>query len=167
MYEDWAGYGLHPHIPIWGIFSRLPLAFVVYAVLFGEGLSVAVAVASFSPLVAAVGYIGWRAYVTGDLKKPPKGWLSSPGRKVYEKTRKANEKRMEKVAEVRRAVVEFNSFAAKHGISTLTEPENFMSANPEKLREELKSIHQYEARDLSGDDFSEYMERRQAVLEKV
>lgn len=119
-----------------------------------------VAIASFSPLIASITYIGWRAWVTGDLKKPPRGWLSSPGRKQYEKTRKSNEKKMEQIEEVRQAVVEFNTFASAHDISTVSEPENFMTIDVEAIQEELKEIHEYEARELTGETYSDYMSLR-------
>lgn len=166
-YTDWAGYGLSPYFPLWGLVSRGPLVFAVYILVFGEGLSMIVAGASFSPLVAAIGYISWRAYVTGDLKEPPTGWVSSPGRKQYEKTRKSNKKKMEKTEEVRQAVVEFNEFASSHGLSTLTEPDSIIVANVETIRKELKSIHQYEARELSGDAYTEYIDLRKDLLDEL
>lgn len=145
----------------------MPLAFAVGIFIISDGLTRAVVLASFSPLVASVAYLGWRAYVTGDLKKPPRGWLSSPGRKVYEKTWKSNEKRMERTAQATRAVEAFNEFASKHDISTLTEPTSLMTPDPERLKEELKSIHEYEARELSGDAYTEYMKCRRTVLKEL
>ena len=166
VYTDWAGYDLAPMVPLWGLVSRGPLVFAVYVVLFGEGLTMAVAVASFAPFVAGLGYVGWRAVVTGDLKKPPSGWMSSPGRGVYNKNRKANNEKMKEVAQVMNAIEAFNEFASKHDISTI-DGVNLQSYNTKDIKSALKSIHDYEARSLTGDDYSEYMEKRQKILDKL
>lgn len=174
IYEDWAGFDIPtklsafsiPLIPFWGLIARVPFAFAVYATLAGSGLTIPVVVASLSPLASSLCYIFWRAIITGDLKKPPRGFLSSPGRETYENQRRANEQKLAELWQLREPVEEFNEFAAKHDLPTLDEP-SAISFNKSDIRKRLNEIHKYEARSLSGDDFNEYLERREAILEEL
>lgn len=166
IYTDWAGFGLSPNIPMWGIVSRGPMAFVVYALVVGDAVTMLMAIASFSPILASVSYIGWRAVVTGDLKKPPTGFRTSPGRNSYERKRNKEMDSISESLELSDVVEDFNQFASTQDLPELDASGTY-GPSPSTVQSELQSIHDSEARELSGEAYSEYMEKRDAILDML
>ena len=164
--EDLYGFrGIDPIVPVWGV-PRVVFVFGLAAVWQGAPLTELVIGACFAPLVGGLVYLGWRIYTSGDGKAPAYGWLSSPGRKTYEKHRKENERKLAGITQAKQRVQEFNEFAADHGLETLPEP-SMVDYNPQDLKETLDEIDRAEARELTGDDFTEYARLRDAVRDEV
>lgn len=164
--EDLYGFpSVNPVVPVWGL-PRVAFVFGAVAVWRGAPLSEPVVGACLAPLVGGVLYLGWRMYITGDGKPAPRGFLSSPGRGLYEKNRKENERAMAEIVRLSESVKAFNEFASEQGLDTLPEP-SLSEYDSKGIESALDEIDTEDARALTGDTFTRYAELRDEVWKRL
>lgn len=166
VYEDWAGFRtIHPKPRLWGL-PRLPFMFAVFAVFLGAPISTPVVVGTVTPFIGVTGYILWRLWVTGDMMVNPDG-SPGAGRRAYARRNKRAEENMMNIKDAVNAVNEFNEFAVNHDVDRLPDEQSFVKFDPDAVRDALDEIDAIQARELTGDAFTEYVEQRDNVRNKL
>lgn len=166
VYEDWAGFRtINPFVPVWGV-ARLPFMFTVFAFWAGAPLSLLLVIGALSPYLGGFAYIGWRLWVTADLKVHPNGGPGE-GRRAYKRVQKQNNQKIKEIYKLKDAVDEFNAFASQHDIDILPDGQGLKKYNPKEVKKALNEIDKHQARQLTGDDFTEYAELRDKVRKQT